>query len=142
MDNIAPEIRKKTMRAIKSSNTFLENRVKKALWNKNLRYRKSEKALFGKPDICFISKKIVIFIDSCFWHGCPEHCRMPHSNIDYWENKILKNKIRDEKVNKYYSENGWVCIRVWEHELKENFDLAISRIEELVKAPNKFRKEG
>jgi len=133
MDNVSSDIRKRTMQSVKSNNTKLENKVRKALWAKNIRYRKNVKDLVGHPDISIKSRKIVIFVDSCFWHGCPEHCRMPHSNEGYWNKKIGTNKTRDESVNKYYADQGWTCVRVWEHELRANFDLTITRIVDIIK---------
>ncbi len=133
MDNVSSEVRKRTMQSVKSSNTKLENKVMKALWSKNIRYRKNVKDLVGHPDISIKNKKIVIFIDSCFWHGCPVHCRMPHSNESYWTKKIGNNKKRDESANKYYSDLGWTCVRIWEHELKEDFDLIVVKIADIIK---------
>ncbi len=74
--------------------------------------------LTGKPDVVFSRFKIAVFIDGCFWHGCPRHCRMPSSNVNYWKNKIEKNKIRDKKITKALKMRGWQVIRIWEHEIK------------------------
>lgn len=74
--------------------------------------------LTGKPDFVFPRFKIAVFIDGCFWHGCTSHCRMPSSNIIYWDNKIGKNKIRDTKITKLLKMKGWLVIRIWEHEIK------------------------
>jgi len=74
--------------------------------------------LTGKPDFVFRRIKIAVFIDGCFWHGCPRHCRMPSSNVNYWNNKIEKNKIRDKKITKALKMKGWQVIRIWEHEIK------------------------
>ena len=74
--------------------------------------------LIGNPDFVFPPLKIAVFIDGCFWHGCPSHCRMPSSNIKYWNNKIEKNKIRDTKITKLLKMKGWLVIRIWEHEIK------------------------
>jgi DNA mismatch endonuclease (patch repair protein) len=74
--------------------------------------------LTGKPDVVFSSAKIAVFIDGCFWHGCPNHCRMPSSNVNYWNAKIGKNKIRDKKITKALRMKGWQVIRIWEHEIK------------------------
>jgi DNA mismatch endonuclease (patch repair protein) len=75
--------------------------------------------LIGKPDFVFPRIKTAVFIDGCFWHGCPSHCRMPSSNVNYWDNKIEKNKIRDKKITKALKMKGWQVIRIWEHEIKE-----------------------
>ncbi|HBF38234.1 MAG TPA: very short patch repair endonuclease [Firmicutes bacterium] len=133
MDNVSSEVRKRTMQSVKSYNTKLENKVMKALWSKNIRYRKNVNDLVGHPDISIKNKKIVVFIDSCFWHGCPEHCRMPHTNEIYWNKKIGNNKTRDQSVNKYYADKGWTYVRVWEHELRDNFDLTVMKLAEIIK---------
>jgi len=74
--------------------------------------------LIGKPDFVFPRFKIAVFIDGCFWHGCPSHCRMPSSNVLYWSNKIENNKIRDKKITKALKMKAWQVIRIWEHEIK------------------------
>jgi DNA mismatch endonuclease, patch repair protein len=125
-DNLTKEQRIKNMRAIKSQSA-LENKVSKELWRLGLRFRKNAK-LFGKPDISIKKYKIVIFIDSCFWHCCPIHGNMPKSNRDYWEKKLERNKLRDIEVNKYYFDKGWNVLRVWEHEFKEDFNRALNKI--------------
>lgn len=74
-------------------------------------------SLFGKPDIVFKKYKTVIFVDSCFWHGCKKHCRLPATNKKYWNEKIERNKQRDKEVNRHYKKEGWQVLRVWEHDL-------------------------
>ena len=128
MDKFTPEIRSATMRAVRSKKTKLEDSVSKALWKRGFRFRRNANDLFGKPDISIKSKKFALFIDSCCWHGCKEHCRLPETNNAYWTNKIERNKLRDQKVTKYYLDAGWNIIRVWEHELKLDFSKTIDRI--------------
>ncbi|MFJ7729619.1 very short patch repair endonuclease [Neobacillus sp. NPDC097160] len=125
-DNLTKEQRTKNMKAIKSQSA-LENRVTKALWKMGFRFRKNVN-LFGKPDIALKKYKIVIFIDSCFWHCCPIHGNMPKSNKDYWEKKLERNISRDLEVNKFYQENGWNLLRIWEHEFKEDFNETVNKI--------------
>ncbi len=116
------------MSAVKSKETLLEKKMRRALSKHGLRYRKNVKYLTGKPDVAFIGKKIVVFIDSCFWHGCKKHFRMPKTNINYWKTKIEKNKKRDKEVNKIYKKNGWVVLRVWEHDLQNPDKIAANII--------------
>jgi DNA mismatch endonuclease, patch repair protein len=125
-DTHSKEQRRKNMQAIKSQSN-LENRVSKALWNKGYRFRKNSK-LLGKPDIAIQKFRIVIFIDSCFWHVCPIHGNKPKSNQEYWSKKLDRNKKRDHEVNTYYLNNGWNLLRLWEHELKSDFDGTIDKI--------------
>jgi hypothetical protein len=64
-------------------------------------------------------RRVAVFVDSCFWHGCPEHCKMPVNNREFWEEKIVRNGSRDAEVAKWYEDNGWRIVRVWEHDLKD-----------------------
>ena len=124
------EQRSKNMKAIRSQSK-LENRVSKALWKKGFRFRKNSK-LYGKPDISIKKYKIVIFIDSCFWHFCPEHGRMPTSNNEFWYKKLKRNQERDFEVTNFYISNGWNILRVWEHDFKNNFDGALDEISDFI----------
>jgi len=132
-DTVSKEKRSEIMSRIKRSNTGLEEGFRKSLWRAGLRYRKNVKEMIGKPDIYFAKKKLVVFLDSCFWHGCKAHCRRPSSNIDYWTKKIERNIKRDEEVTKYYKDSGFKIIRIWEHELKDNFDKMVKNIVSEVK---------
>ncbi|WP_419392711.1 very short patch repair endonuclease [Cytobacillus praedii] len=129
-EKITKEQRSRNMRAIKSQSK-LENKVSKALWNKGFRFRKNAK-MFGRPDISIKKYKIVIFIDSCFWHSCPIHGNMPKSNQEYWTKKLARNKSRDEEVSRFYFEYGWKVLRFWEHEFKQDFEAAVDSIAEFI----------
>lgn len=121
------------MRAIRSTNTKLEEKITKELWKKGIRFRKNVKDMFGKPDIAIKKYKVVIFLDSCFWHGCELHGNMPKTNPEYWEKKLKRNKERDIEVTDYYQNRGWHILRIWQHEVKENFDYVINKIIEFIR---------
>lgn len=123
-DTISKEQRSKTMSAVRSQSK-LENLFSKELWHKGIRFRKNVRKLKGNPDVVIQKYKVVIFIDSCFWHGCPHHFRRPKSNQEFWDNKIERNRERDKEVNSYYIEKGWNLKRVWEHEIKSDLDLTV-----------------
>lgn len=123
-DVMTKEQRSKNMKAIKSISK-LESIVSKELWQKGFRFRKNSKKLFGSPDISIKKYKIVIFIDSCFWHQCPLHGNMPKSNTEFWEKKLNRNKERDKEVNEYYERREWYIKRVWEHEIKNDLEKVI-----------------
>ncbi len=131
-DNLTKEQRTKNMKAIKSSHTKMEDSVCKVLWKKGVRFRKNVKDLPGKPDIAIKKYKVVIFMDSCFWHKCPKHFKRPKSNLEYWDPKIEKNVKRDFEVNKFYIDNKWNILRIWEHEVKDNFNSVIDKIETFI----------
>ena len=115
------------MKAIKSVSK-LEDRVSQALWRKGIRIRRNVRSLFGNPDFAMKKYKIVIFIDSCFWHACKVHGNRPKTNTDFWNNKLDRNIKRDNEVNKFYYDNNWRILRVWEHELKEDFNGTVNKI--------------
>lgn len=130
-DTITKEQRRKNMQAIKSISK-LEGVVSRQLWNEGFRFRRNTKNLFGKPDISIKKYKIVIFIDSCFWHQCPQHKNMPKTNTGFWRKKLSRNIERDQEVNHYYEKNGWSIKRIWEHEVKEDLDKVIDEISTLI----------
>nr|WP_275580553.1 very short patch repair endonuclease [Bacillus tianshenii] len=125
------EQRRKNMQAIRSQSK-LENIFTKELWKKGYRFRKNVKALYGKPDIAIQKYKIVIFIDSCFWHSCPIHGNKPKSNQEYWNNKLARNIQRDKEVNEYYNSKNWQIKRVWEHEIKNDLVKTIIDVENFI----------
>ncbi|MGC9220738.1 MAG: very short patch repair endonuclease [Solirubrobacteraceae bacterium] len=69
-----------------------------------------------RPDLVFRKRRICVFVDGCFWHRCPEHCRIPAANRDYWEAKLLRNQQRDRRTTEALEEDGWTVIRAWEHD--------------------------
>lgn len=79
-------------------------------WRRNHR-------LGGKPDFVFPREKLVVFVDGCFWHGCPTHATWPKNNAEFWRSKILGNQQRDRAVNRLLKQAGWRVIRIWEHAL-------------------------
>lgn len=121
------------MSAIKSKDSAMEINLRKELSRLGLRYRKNVKYLEGKPDIAFIGKKVAIFLDSCFWHGCRWHCRIPQTNRSYWQKKIERNKTRDKEINKIYKMKGWKVLRFWEHAIQQDCAKAISEIKKALK---------
>lgn len=119
MDKYSREKRSAIMSSIKSGSTNLENYFCSALNEGGIsNYKRNCRDIFGHPDIVFEIEKIVIFIDSCFWHGCPSHLRMPTSRQDYWLRKINNNIKRDRVVTKKLKLEGWKVIRIWEHSIK------------------------
>lgn len=114
------EVRSRTMRAVKSTNTKPEVAVRKLAHSLGFRFRLHVKNLPGSPDMVFASKRCVIFINGCFWHGhdCKRGSRKPRANADYWENKILKNRERDSRVAKMLEVSGWKILTIWECEIR------------------------
>ena len=122
VDKFTKEVRSRIMSKIRGKDTKPEIFMRKVLFRSGFRY--SLKHRFKepnfRPDIVMVSRKICIFMDGCFWHGCPRCYKEPKSNRDYWVPKINRNIERDKEQNEYLKRNGWKVIRVWEHDLKEN----------------------
>ncbi len=89
-------------------------------------------SLFGKPDFTFRLARVVIFVDGCFWHGCPKHSNVPANNRKFWQRKLAVNKARDRKVNRTLRKNGWRVIRIWGHDLPKRGDFWANKIKSLV----------
>lgn len=89
--------------------------------------------LFGNPDFVFRKHRLAIFVDGCFWHGCPKHASQPVTNRAFWEKKLLRNKDRDRLVTRTLKKQGWHVIRIWQHELTgKSADRCVSRIRQVL----------
>ena len=120
------------MRRVKACNTSCEITLRKTLHRRGLRYS-LRKDLPGKPDITFVRASVAVFVDGCFWHGCPDHCRRPSSNRAYWDMKIDRNIARDERITGELTDLDWRVIRVWEHEITSSVNRVAARIERIVR---------
>lgn len=128
MDNLTKTQRRKNMRHIRSQNTSPELKIMKELRSRKIYFAKYSKTIIGKPDIVFRRKKIVVFVDSDFWHGHPKRFMMPKTNVKYWRPKIERNKKRDKEVNRKLKKAGWKIIRLWDYDVKHKIDKCISKI--------------
>lgn len=136
MDRLTKEQRHKNMKNIKSKDTGIEVKLRKALWSKGYRYRKNDKRLPGKPDIVLPKYRIAIFCDSEFFHGKDWEVLKPQlirgKNAEFWLKKISKNQQRDDEVNKQLQYLGWTVIRFWGREITQKTDECIQVIEEAI----------
>lgn len=126
----------KRMQAAKPRDTAPEKALRSELHKKGLRYRVNSrpiKQLNRRADIVFRSAKVAIFVDGCFWHGCPIHGTQAKANAVFWKNKIKQNQMRDKNTNERLKKAGWKVIRVWEHENPEKvatkiYNIALKRM--------------
>ena len=110
------------MSRIRATNTKPELILRKLLWLVGARGYRLHARLPGRPDITFPKKRVVVFVDGCFWHSCP-HCsdgREPKSNTAYWSVKLRVNRERDDRHNTKLTAEGWTVIRFWEHEVNSD----------------------
>lgn len=136
MDNLTKEQRRKNMQHIRSKDTSIEVKLRKALWHRGYRYRKNDKRLPGKPDIALTKYKIAIFCDSEFFHGKDWEVLKPRlekgNNSQYWIGKISRNRERDDEVNKKLLFEGWTVIRFWGKDIQKNIEECVRVVEETV----------
>jgi DNA mismatch endonuclease, patch repair protein len=134
-DIFSKEKRSQIMRSIKSKrNKTTELKLIDIFHNNNIIGWRRNYKLFGQPDFVFPDIKIALFTDGCFWHG--HNCRniKPSDNSEFWENKIKRNKKRDEEVTKILTHKGWRVLRIWECEInKKEQDKKLSILKELKK---------
>ena len=128
VDNLSKENRSKVMSSIKGKHTKPELILRKIIWAYGARYRIHDKTVFGTPDISNKRKKIAVFIDGCFWHGCRTCYKEPTTNILYWGDKIKRNKERRRIVRNYLSSKSWTVIELWEHEIRDDPTKLIGKI--------------
>lgn len=135
-DNLTKEQRTKNMKRIRSKDTKIEVLLRKELWIRGIRYRKNYIVLPGKPDIAITKYKIAVFCDSEFFHGKDWEVLRTRiengDNSEYWINKISRNILRDDVVNKELVALGWKVIRFWGKDIKNNIQECVQTIEEAI----------
>jgi len=133
-DVFTKEVRSRVMSAIRSKgNKETELRLAKILQRAGLAGWRRHQLLPGRPDFLFPKARLALFIDGCFWHGCPRHGQTPASNEAYWLPKLLANRTRDRRVDRELRALGWKVIRVWEHELNTEGRL-VKRLERALRS--------
>lgn len=141
-DDLTPEQRRRNMQAIRSKDTSIELALRKALWERGIRYRKNYKKLIGKPDIAITKYKIAVFCDSDYWHGYDWENRNQRikSNRDYWVPKIERNMERDRGVTSALQSEGWLVIRFWEWQIKKHLDECVEEVLRAVSTRSQLQK--
>lgn len=121
------------MSTLARRDTAPEITLRQELHRRGLRYRLQVKVPGNRRrtiDIAFSRQRVAVFVDGCFWHGCPKHATSPKSNSDWWRWKITGNQARDADTTALLERAGWTVVRVWEHEI---FEHAADRIQELLR---------
>lgn len=141
-DNLTKRKRSEVMAAISSTgNRTTELRLLAILRAHGITGWRRHQPLTGKPDFVFRREHLAVFVDGCFWHGCPWHCRMPKSKRSYWEPKIGRNKARDKTIGRALQQAGWKVHRIWEHSLNDP-SAVIKRLNEAMQIAVKLKSEA
>jgi len=113
-DRVDPETRSRMMAAVRSTDTAMERAARPVLEALGFEYQ--PKGVHGRPDFAHREARVTVFLDGCFWHGCPLHYREPEANAESWRAKVERNRARDAEVTARLEREGWRVVRVWEHE--------------------------
>ncbi len=132
VDNLTAEQRSFTMSRIRSKDTTPELTIRRLVHARGLRFRLHKKGLPGRPDLVFSRAKVAVFVDGDFWHGW-QFSRWRHKLGSYWRKKIERNRDRDRRTSEKLRREGWLVIRIWEHDVKEDAKSCVDRIEEAVR---------
>ena len=121
MDNVTKDTRSRIMSKVRSKgNRSTELRLISLFKSAGIKGWRRCFPLPGSPDFVFPGERVCVFVDGCFWHGCPKHCRLPKTRRPYWIAKIARNSARDKQTARILRRSGWTIIRVWEHEIAKN----------------------
>jgi DNA mismatch endonuclease (patch repair protein) len=112
--------RSQQMATVRQADTAPELEIRRNLWRRGLRYRVGARTPGGRPDLVFPRQRVAVFIDGCFWHGCPEHYVRPRTQEAFWCDKLRSNFERDRRQTRVLLEHGWRVLRFWEHEAQQD----------------------
>lgn len=129
-----PLTRSETMSRIKGRDTGPELEIRRRLHARGLRYRVNHRIEGCRPDIVFTARRVAVFIDGCFWHGCPAHAVRPSTNTAFWDKKIATNMERDQLQSERLRGAGWRVLRFWEHSVEAEPDAVVQQIVESIMA--------
>lgn len=127
------EHKRRAMQAQRERDTKPELALRRELHRRGLRYFVHRRPLVGvrrEADVVFVRARVIVFVDGCFWHGCPQHGTSPKNNAEWWRAKLERNRERDADTDLQLRGGGWEVLRVWEH---ESVDDAADRVERLVR---------
>jgi DNA mismatch endonuclease, patch repair protein len=135
MDRVSKETRSRIMATVKGKgNKSTEQRLRAYMVRAGFRHwHMHDRSILGRPDFVFEAARVAVFVDGCFWHGCPKCCRRPKSSTEYWNAKIDRNMARDQSTLAELTRQGWTVVRVWEHEVKRDASSVIATIKAAVR---------
>lgn len=131
-DSLSASERSKLMSRIRGRDTLPERLLRRAVWALGLRYRLQLRIGRIRPDLVFVGTKVAVFVDGCFWHGCPLHATMPKNNQDFWEKKLKRNHERDAENTQKLEAEGWRVLRIWEHEVATSPEDCAQRVAAMI----------
>lgn len=123
-----PMTRSEIMKRVSSKNSAAEMSLRSSLHRCGLRFRLHRRIEGVTVDIVIPKPRVLVFVDGCFWHGCPRHATFPKTNKGYWLSKLAENRERDARQTTHLRKRGWKVIRVWEHDCLPPKDAVVDKI--------------
>lgn len=133
--------RAQMMANIRGADTLPERAVRRALWATGLRYRKNVRVDGVRADIVFRKSQVLVFLDGCFWHGCPKHFVLARRNRGFWLTKLRENVSRDRQQTIWLESRGWRVLRYWEHDVADRLGEIVTSIMDAVAHPRRTRRK-
>lgn len=125
--NVKPDVRRR-MKRVRQRDTDVEMILRRELWGRGIRYRLHGRNLPGRPDIYNGRLRVAVFVDGCFWHGCPTCKKIPQTRRAFWKAKIAYNRSRRRTVQRDLETRGWTIVQVWEHAIRLQPEAAAGRV--------------
>lgn len=125
-DPLTPEARSALMARVRTRDTTPELTLRRALFAAGVRGWRCHPKITGRPDLAWLGRRVAVFVDGAFWHGHPDYYHGQSGK--FWDEKIARNRARDEKVNRLLVEAGWEVVRVWDFEVEKDLDAAVARV--------------
>ena len=116
------------MKSVPQRDTGVERALRSALWQLGCRFRVNKRVGKTRPDIVFGRRRVAVFVDGCFWHGCPRHYLAPINNASLWHEKVTRNRLRDRRNTRELRVAGWRVIRIWECDIRRRIDVIALRV--------------
>lgn len=140
MDRIPKKMRSELMSKVRSSgNMTTEIAMARVMRFHGISgWRRHVRLLSFRPDFVFRRERVVVFVDGCFWHACPEHGSRPKSNADFWNSKLDGNVARDRRADRELSDSGWKVVRFWEHSVRRNPSFCAEELEIILSSRKTF----
>jgi DNA mismatch endonuclease (patch repair protein) len=127
-DKVSPEVRSRIMSRVRAKDTRLEIGFRRALWASGIRgWRCHPRAVIGHPDLAWQGRRIAVFLDSAWWHGHPSRWT-PGRLSKWWDDKIERNRARDEEVTRRLVAQDWTVVRLWDFEVENDLDRCVERV--------------
>jgi DNA mismatch endonuclease (patch repair protein) len=133
-DVFTPAKRSEVMSRIRSrGNRDTELRLIAIFCEQGITGWRRHRPVFGRPDFVFPKLRVAVFVDGCFWHGCPQHYHAPANNVKFWQRKRQTNRRRDRQVDRTLRKSGWRVLRIWEHSLPHE-SRVVARVRRMLKS--------